>query len=109
VEVEASATSPASPSLQNAAAEIIRSTGTTAKIPEEGEEDECIIIEPLSTSALPSVCAAPRRVRCPECSVWLQGDALPRHLDEHVAQKYQVPLPASARLRGEVTLYLAGV
>jgi hypothetical protein len=80
------------------------------------DEDECIIIEPLSTavasktasSLLPSSAAASRQQRCPECSMWLLGDhALRLHMDEHVAQKFQVLLRSTANICAVLTRFIS--
>ncbi len=92
-----------------AAVGLNRSTGTIATIPED--EDECVIIKTISGNASSSVAAAPRQVRCSECSMWLVGEtALRLHMDEHIAQKFQVSLhlPASSRWRAALTFYFSG-
>jgi DNA polymerase eta len=80
---------------KSAVATKLMTTATVVDIQED--EDECVIIESsakaASSSLSASSAAAARQVRCPECSTWLVGDtALRLHLDEHVAQKFQVPL-----------------
>jgi hypothetical protein len=103
-----------SPSCGNAAVVSKRAAGTTVDVTED--EDECIIIEPLSTavasktasSLLPSSAAASRQQRCPECSMWLLGDhALRLHMDEHVAQKFQVLLRSTAHIRAVLTRFIS--
>jgi nucleotidyltransferase/DNA polymerase involved in DNA repair len=92
----AAAPSPALPSSSAIPAVVTTlSAGATVDIPVD--DDECVIIEPLSTakaSSLSSSSAASRQVRCPECSMWVIGEpAMRLHMDEHVAQKFQVLLP----------------
>ena len=94
---------------QKAAVGLHRSTATIVNVSED--EDECVIIETFSGTAPSSVSAAQRQVRCSECSTWLVGEtALRLHMDEHVAQKFQVLLHllASARWRAALTIYFSG-
>jgi hypothetical protein len=93
--------SPPLPSASLAQAAVTKlAAPAVVDITGDGDEDECVIIEPLSSAVAPSLsssAAASRQVRCPECSKWLVGDtALRLHADEHVAQKYQVQRPCPA-------------
>jgi nucleotidyltransferase/DNA polymerase involved in DNA repair len=93
-----------SPLRQQAVVKINHSTGAISNASEDDEE--CVIIEPLSTTASSSVSAASRQVRCAECSMWLVGETAFRlHMDEHVAKKYQVPLPSLAVQFGTDNLF----